>query len=107
VLQRPLEPRQYTSAAFAALCDRYGIRRSAGSTGTCLDNALAEAFTTTLKRELLHGRGRRRWSDERQARTEVFRWIAWYNNRRRHSEIGNLPPAAYEDRLAKMAELAA
>ncbi|WP_203872310.1 IS3 family transposase, partial [Planomonospora parontospora] len=98
---------QYMSAAFARLCDRYGIRRSSGRTGTCLDNALAEAFNATFKRELLHGRKKRRWSDEAEARTEIFRWIAWYNNRRRHSAIGNLPPAVYEDRLARMAVLAA
>jgi transposase InsO family protein len=70
-------------------------------------NALAEAFNATLKRELLHGRNKRRWSDEAGARTEIFRWIAWYNNRRRHSATGNLPPAVYEDRLATMTVLAA
>ncbi|MFI6890046.1 IS3 family transposase [Streptosporangium canum] len=98
---------QYMSAEFARLCDTNGIRRSSGRTGTCLDNALAEAFNATLKRELLHGRKKRRWSNEAEARTEIFRWIAWYNNRRRHSAIGNLPPAVYEDRLARMAVLAA
>ncbi|WP_433352729.1 IS3 family transposase [Microtetraspora malaysiensis] len=98
---------QYTSAEFAALCDGYRVRRSAGRTGTCLDNALAEAFNATLKRELLHGRGKRRWSSEVEARTEIFRWIAWYNHRRRHSATGNLPPAVYEDQLGMVTELAA
>lgn len=98
---------QYTSAEFAALCAANGIRRSSGRTGTCLDNALAEAFNATLKRELLHGRGKRRWSDEANARTEIFRWIARYNHRRRHSAIGNLPPAVYEDQLVRMTALAA
>ncbi|MCA2220758.1 hypothetical protein LDL49_05875 [Nonomuraea sp. NEAU-L178] len=51
---------QYTSAEFAKLCAANGIRRSSGRTGTCLDNALAEAFNATLKRELLHGKGKRR-----------------------------------------------
>ncbi|MER6170287.1 IS3 family transposase [Streptosporangium sp. NPDC001681] len=98
---------QYTSAGFAALCAANGIRRSSGRAGTCLDNALAEAFNATLKRELLHGKGKRRWSDEAEAHTEIFRWIARYNHRRRHSAIGNLPPAVYEDRLAGMTALAA
>jgi transposase InsO family protein len=98
---------QYTSAEFARLCAGHGIRRSSGRTGTCLDNALAEAFNATLKRELLHGSGKRRWSDETEARTDIFRWIACYNHRRRHSAIGNLPPAVYEDRLARMTALAA
>ncbi|MEU0521987.1 integrase core domain-containing protein [Streptosporangium sp. NPDC006007] len=107
MLRRLLELKQYMSAEFARLCDTNGIRRSSGRTGTCLDNALAEAFNATLKRELLHGRNKRRWSNEAEARTEVFRWIAWYNNRHRHSAIGNIPPAVYEDRLARMAVLAA
>jgi transposase InsO family protein len=98
---------QYTSAEFAALCAANGIRRSSERTGTCLDNALAEAFNATLKRELLHGKGKRRWNDEADARTEIFRWIARYNHRRRHSAIGNLPPAVYEDQLAGMTALAA
>ena len=98
---------QYTSAEFARLCSANDIRRSSGRTGTCLDNALAEAFNATLKRELLHGPGKRRWSDEAEARTDIFRWIARYNHRRRHSAIGNLPPTVYEDRLARLTALAA
>ncbi|MFD8532521.1 DDE-type integrase/transposase/recombinase [Streptosporangium canum] len=39
-------------------------------------DSLAEAFNATLKRELLPGRKKRCWSDEAEARTEIFRWIA-------------------------------
>ena len=84
------------SAEFARLCDSHKIHHSSGRTGTCLDNALAEAFNATLKRELLHGRNKRRWSDEADARTEIFRWIAWYNQRRLHSTNDYLPPLQWE-----------
>ncbi|MEV5540297.1 DDE-type integrase/transposase/recombinase [Saccharopolyspora shandongensis] len=45
---------QYTSAAFAAVCERHGVRRSMDRVGSSYDNALAEAFFATRKRELLH-----------------------------------------------------
>lgn len=89
---------QYTSAAFAAVCDRYGVRRSMGRVGSSYDNALAEAFFATLKRELLHN-GRAVLGSEAQARQQVFRWIAFYNHRRRHSALDYLSPTAYEHRL--------
>ncbi|MFG1755705.1 IS3 family transposase [Streptosporangium sandarakinum] len=47
---------QYTSGAFADLAERLGVRLSAGRTGQCWDNALAESFFATLKSELLGGR---------------------------------------------------
>lgn len=46
---------QYTSAEFAALCNRLGVRQSMGAVGTSADNAAAEAFNATLKRETLQG----------------------------------------------------
>ncbi|MER6076354.1 DDE-type integrase/transposase/recombinase [Streptomyces sp. NPDC001817] len=44
---------QYTSQQFAALADQLGVRLSVGRTGQCWDNALAESFFATIKRELL------------------------------------------------------
>ncbi|MGC9671592.1 IS3 family transposase [Planosporangium sp. 12N6] len=88
---------QYTSADFAAACDRHGVCRSMGRIGSSYDNALAEAFFATLKREL--DVDHRRWASEADARRDVFRWIAFYNHRRRHSALGYLSPADYEQRL--------
>src|SRR4051812_14412405 len=51
VLQRLVEPRQYTSKDFAALCQQLGVTQSMGSVGTSADNALAESFNAALKRE--------------------------------------------------------
>lgn len=86
---------EYTSAACAAACDRLGLRRSMGRTGSCLDNAVAESFFATLKVELCD---RRHYATRAQARREIFRWIAYYNNRRLHSSNGYVSPVERETR---------
>ncbi|SCG74836.1 Transposase InsO and inactivated derivatives [Micromonospora inositola] len=88
---------QYSSGDFADACRRHGVRRSMGRIGSSYDNALAEAFFATCKREL--DVDRRRWATEADARRDVFRWIAFYNHRRRHSALGYLSPADYEQTL--------
>ncbi|MCC2280969.1 IS3 family transposase [Streptomyces sp. ET3-23] len=89
---------QYTSAEFAALSAQFGIRLSIGRTGQCWDNALAESFFATIKRELL---GTRPWPSRALARTAVFDFIeSWYNSRRLHSSLGYRSPAEYEAALA-------
>ncbi len=87
---------QYTSSEFARACHAHGIRRSMGHIGSSYDNALAESFFATLKREL--PAARTGWDTESQARQHLFRWIAFYNHRRRHSAIGYLSPTDYETR---------
>jgi transposase InsO family protein len=82
---------QYSSAAFAELCDHHGVVQSMGRVGDSLDNAVAESFFATLKRELGG-----RWASVEQARLVVFSWIAFYNHRRRHSTLGYHSPVAYE-----------
>ena len=65
-----------------------------GSIGDCFDNAVCEAFHASLKRELIN---RRSWPTRAEARTTVFEYIeGWYNPRRRHSTLGYLSPAQYE-----------
>ena len=86
---------QYTSGAFAQACAAQGIRRSMGAVGSSTDNAVAESLFASLKRELPYGC---RWATSERARLDVFGWIAFYNNTRRHSTLGYLSPAAYEHR---------
>jgi len=85
---------QYTSKQFAELCTVVGVTQSMGAVGTSADNALAEAFNATLKRELLQGAAA--WSDELSCRRDVFRWATRYNTRRRHSWCGQQAPNTYE-----------
>ncbi|MFC4962185.1 IS3 family transposase, partial [Streptomyces mauvecolor] len=85
---------QYGSKAFADACRTAGIRRSMGAVGSSADNAAAESFFASLKREILPGR--RGWPTERAARLAVFHWLGFYNHQRRHSAVGYLAPAVFE-----------
>lgn len=85
---------QCTSKDFVTLCKQLGVRQSMGAIGSSADNALAEAFNASLKREILAGAAT--WSDETTCRRDVFRWVTRYNTRRRHSHCDNLSPADYE-----------
>ncbi|MEU8922007.1 integrase core domain-containing protein [Kitasatospora sp. NPDC048545] len=97
-MQRPLEPGQYTSREFAQLAGGFDIRLSVGRSGRYWDNALAESFFATLKRELI---GSRAWSNRAEARTAIFEWAeGWYNMRRLHSSLGYRSPAEYKTVLA-------
>ena len=85
---------QYTSTDFAKLCTELGVTQSMGGVGSSADNALAESFNASLKREILQDRSQ--WSDAASCRHEVFRWLVRYNLRRRHSRCAFSSPAAYE-----------
>jgi putative transposase len=94
VLRRPLESTQYVSLAFGQAARDAGIARSMGSKGDCCDNAVAESFFATLKKELVH---RQSWPTRRQLTAEVFEYIeAFYNRQRLHSTLGYLSPDAFE-----------
>ena len=85
---------QFVSLAFGQQARAAGIAQSMGSKGDCFDNAVAESFFATLKKELIH---RRSWPTKIELRTEVFDYIeVFYNRERRHSTLGQLSPAQYE-----------
>jgi transposase InsO family protein len=62
--------------------------------GSSADNAAAESFNATFKRETLQGR--RAFTDERQAQLTSFHWQHRYNTVRRHSRLGQQSPITYE-----------
>jgi transposase InsO family protein len=84
----------YTSKDYAALCADLGVTQSMGAVGTSADNALAESFNATLKREVLQDN--RSWPDEATCRRQLFKWLNRYNTRRRHSYCGHQSPNDYE-----------
>jgi putative transposase len=86
---------QYVSLGFGQECAQSGIARSMGSTGVCWDNAVAETFFATLKKEMVY---RRSWPTRQELIGEVFEYVeAFYNRQRRHSTLGYLSPVEFED----------
>ena len=86
---------QYVSLAFGQKARDAGIAVSMGSKGCAYDNAVAESFFATLKNELVH---RHSWPTRRELTSEVIEYIeAFYNPRRRHSTLGMLSPADFEN----------
>ncbi|GAA4485027.1 hypothetical protein GCM10023191_008990 [Actinoallomurus oryzae] len=66
---------------------------SVGSVANFYDNAVARALNGTFKAELIH---RQTWRTRDQVEYSIVEWIGWYNHRRLHSTIGDVPPAEYE-----------
>ena len=86
---------QYVSLAFGQAAREAGIARSMGSKGDAYDNAVAESFFATLKKELVH---RQSWPTRRELTSEVFEYIeGFYNRTRRHSTLGMLAPLEFEN----------
>jgi putative transposase len=84
---------EYTAGLFRAACGRLAIRQSMGRPGSALDNAVIEAWHSTLTFEL---RSRETFTTKAAARARVPAWIDDYNRHRRHSACGMLSPVDYE-----------
>ncbi|MEQ7848986.1 integrase core domain-containing protein, partial [Nocardioides kribbensis] len=72
-----------------------GAVASVGSTGDSYDNALAEAFNSLFKAELVRNKGP--WKNIDDLEIAVAEYIDWFNHRRLHGEIGLVPPVEFED----------
>jgi putative transposase len=85
---------QYVALGFGQQARDAGIAVSMGSKGDAYDNAVAESFFATIKKELVH---RQPWPSRRDLSSAVFEYIeAFYNRQRRHSTLGYLSPEEYE-----------
>jgi putative transposase len=84
----------YASGDYQAVLAGHGITCSMSRRGNCYDNAVMESFFSTLKSELGE-----RFESCGHAKMELFDYIeVFYNQRRRHSTLGQISPAQFERR---------
>ena len=84
---------QYTSKEFMDMLKGYGIMQSFSRVGMPGDNAWAESFFATLKKECIHFR---HFATRAELGQAVFAWIeSFYNTRRVQARLGYLPPRKY------------
>lgn len=84
---------QYISAAFSKLLQQYNVKQSFSASGTPLDNAVAETFFATFKKEETY---RREYTSERHFRKSVDEYIRFYNEVRPHQTLKYKTPQAFE-----------
>jgi transposase InsO family protein len=89
---------QYLSREFRERCELHGVVQSVGRIGSSHDNAVAESFWATLKRECVE---RHRFETRADARRAIIAWINHYNAVRLHSTIGNVTPIEWELAFAR------
>ena len=89
----------YASDDYQAVLDTHGITCSMSRRGNCYDNAVMEAFFSTVKNEIGE-----RFESHADAKAELFDYLeVFYNQRRRHSSAGRMSPAAYERKMTQAA----
>ena len=89
----------YASEDYQTLLDVHGIVCSMSRRGNCYDNAVMESFFSTVKSELGD-----QFASNGDAKMELFDYIeVFYNQRRRHSTLGQISPAAFERRATQAA----
>jgi putative transposase len=86
---------QYLAVRYTQRLAEAGAVASVGSTGDSYDNALAEAFNSLFKAELVRNRGP--WKNIDDLEIAVAEYVDWFNHRRLHGEIELTPPAEHED----------
>jgi transposase InsO family protein len=92
-LRRPVEFGQYTSVDYTQTLDDHQVLASIGSVGDAYDNAMAESFVDTFKTELIRDRV---WRSQAQLELAIVVYVGWFNDRRLHSALGDVPPTEFE-----------
>ena len=87
--------KQYTSAAFTQLLQKNGIKQSFSATGCPHDNAVAEAFFATFKKEEAY---RREYTLEQSFCKSVEQYIRFYNEVRPHQTLKYQTPQAFDEK---------
>jgi putative transposase len=94
---------QYRAIRYTERLEQADAVASVGSKGDSYDNALAEAFNSLFKAELIRNRGP--WTSINDLEVAVAEYIDWFNQRRLHGELGHVPPAEFEALHTSSAEL--
>ena len=85
---------QFGSDDFTRWCKDNRLVPSMSRRGNCYDNAVAESFFSSLKKEQIK---RRIYATRAEAKSQIFDYIeGFYNRTRRHSHLGQLSPRAFE-----------
>jgi putative transposase len=86
---------QYLAIRYTERLAEAGVVASVGSKGDSYDNAMAEAFNSLFKAELVRNRGP--WRNIDDLEIAVAEYVDWFNFRRLHGELGLIPPVELED----------
>jgi putative transposase len=85
---------QYGSDDWRRFCKANNLEPSMSRRGNCWDNAVAESFFSSLKKERIR---KRIYKTRDLARADIFDYIeVFYNRTRRHSHLGHVSPEAFE-----------
>jgi putative transposase len=85
---------QYGSDDWRRFCVSHNLTPSMSRRGNCYDNAVVESFFSSLKKERIR---KQIYKTRDAARADVFDYIEiFYNQRRRHSHLGDVSPAVFE-----------
>ena len=83
----------YTAKDYRKALGKRGIKVSMSRKGNCWDNAVAESFFATIKKELIH---KLKFTTRREAAAAIFEYIeVFYNRVRKHSKLGYQSPVEF------------
>jgi len=86
---------QYLAIRYTERLADAGAVCSVGSRGDSYDNALAETVIGLYKTEVIRKQGS--WRTVDQLELATARWVEWWNHRRLHTAVGDIPPAEFEE----------
>jgi transposase InsO family protein len=90
---------QYACDEFVNLLKNHQVRQSMSRKGNCWDNAVAESYFKTLKSELIYGN---RLVSRDEMKLKLFNYVeVYYNQKRRHSALGNMTIKEFEEKKNK------
>jgi len=86
---------QYSSDEWKRFCDQHRLQASMSRRGNCYDNAVAESFFSSLKKERIRNH---MYHTRDKARADIFDYIeVFYNRARRHTYLDGMSPEAFEE----------